>query len=81
MKKGNEAHAPYATRACCHYEEAAKIQASLLTILQVLSVAIFERKLLLGVLAYTDTADENSSNNNRQFFFSLTLGHTTDALY
>jgi len=47
-----------------------KIEASLYTILQVLSVTIFERMPLIQVLTESIYENENSSNDNQLFLFS-----------
>jgi hypothetical protein len=57
-------------RACRHYEEKTEIEVSLYTILQVLSVTIFERMPLIQVLTESVCENENSSNDNKLFLFS-----------
>jgi hypothetical protein len=47
-----------------------KIEASLYTILQVLSVTIFERMPLIQTLTDTDSENDTSNINNQLFLFS-----------
>lgn len=51
------------------------IKASLYTILQILSVTVFERTPLIQVLTDTDCKIENSNMSNQLNLFDKTLGH------
>ena len=60
-------------RALRHYEETKKrlkIEASLYTILQILSVTIFERMPLLQVLTDGDYKDDSGQNTNQLILFN-----------
>ncbi len=52
-----------------------KIKGSLYTILQILSVTVFERTPFIQVLADTDCKTENSDMSNQLNLFDKTLGH------